>query len=238
MWDNERNGTPTTQTENVQLRSLQPANGAAVQRGMSTRRRKTNHEMQCNGCVANIVGERYACLHCSGNYNLVGDLPCRLDDSLKQQQCAECENMSYILHDPLHIFLKLDNRLQEPGLRGMGETLPILYKIPAGNSVIGGDNTTHAPSLHGPSEYLSTIRHQKVVCDRCMEPVLGKWFRCVNLAGSYDLCSACEPSDSHKGEHIYLVIKSIVDMDLFADVAQIGSYTGKALLPGLTYAGS
>lgn len=144
--------------------------------------------------------------------------------------------MSYILHDPFHIFLKLEQKLKEPGLKGMGDALPILYKIPAGNP----SNSLHVsplPStLGGPNEYLSTIKHQKVVCDRCMEPVLGKWYRCVNLAGSYDLCSTCEPNDSHKEEHIYLVIKSIVDMELFSDVAQIGSIQGKALLPGLSYA--
>ncbi|TIC63002.1 hypothetical protein E3Q02_03229 [Wallemia mellicola] len=213
MWDNDRNDTPTSQTDNEQLRNLQP-------RRRASKRRPVNHGVQCNGCINNIIKERYACLHCAGAYNL----------------CGECENMSYILHDPFHIFLKLEQKLKEPGLKEMGDALPILYKIPAGNP----SNSLHVsplPStLGGPNEYLSTIKHQKVVCDRCMEPVLGKWFRCVNLAGSYDLCSTCEPNDSHKEEHIYLVIKSIVDMELFGDVAQIGSIQGKALLPGLSYA--
>ncbi|TIA70222.1 hypothetical protein E3P91_03199 [Wallemia ichthyophaga] len=207
MWNSDRNGTPTIQTENTQLRGME---SGVVTHNFTP----TNHHTRCNGCNTNITGERYACLHCSGEYNL----------------CSECENMSYVLHDSLHIFLKLDYQLREPGLRGMGGSIPVLYHLPAGKTVDGSDTHT------GPNEYLSTIRHDKVVCDRCMEPVMGKWFRCVNLAGSYDLCSSCEPSDSHKGEHIYLVMKSIVDMDLFADFAEIGSDSGKALLPGLAYA--
>ena len=186
MWNTDQN--PTNSLSYSQLRP---------------RAVKLDHKVHCRGCSNRIFGTRFACVHCpheSESYDL----------------CVDCEPMSYIMHDPMHIFLKLEKPLAGIGLKNLSNQnihLPLLYEIPAGNR--GSVLPTHqiAPSaLGGPNEYLATIKHPNVVCDRCMEAVCGVWYRCVNLHGSYDLCANCEPSDPHRGEHIYLVLKSNVSL--------------------------
>lgn len=61
--------------------------------------------------------------------------------------------------------------------------------------------------------YLRNLRHKSALCDRHMEPITGKWYRCVYCAK--DLCAECEAIDEHDMTHCFMVFKAPVDIGLF-----------------------
>jgi hypothetical protein len=61
--------------------------------------------------------------------------------------------------------------------------------------------------------YLASITHKAAICDRCIEPIHGRWFRCANC--DVDFCEDCEQMGIHDGRHVFLVFKSTLDMPKF-----------------------
>ncbi|EGN92266.1 hypothetical protein SERLA73DRAFT_191383 [Serpula lacrymans var. lacrymans S7.3] len=157
-----------------------------------------DHHIFCSGCNTSISGIRYQCTTCPSSptsYSL----------------CASCEEMSYSLHDPMHIFFKLPRPVQRP-LESTFPFLPKLYKMPAG-PVGGLTNGTM------PNDYLDSLLHAAALCDRCMEHIQGAWFRCAYCAK--DLCGDCEALDTHDDKHIFMVFKAQVDMPHFRQIANL-----------------
>ncbi|KAF7373269.1 Kinase-like protein [Mycena sanguinolenta] len=147
-----------------------------------------DHHIICHGCGNNIVGTRYQCANCPSQpqgFSL----------------CKECEEHSYTIHDPSHIFFKLQRPVQRP-LISPYAFLPRLYKSPAG-----------PPPGMDPRTYLTTLEHSAAVCDRCMLRIQGVWFRCAYCG--VDFCDACEAVDKHNDLHCFIVFKSPVDMLAF-----------------------
>ncbi|KAK0202723.1 hypothetical protein DFS33DRAFT_1342403 [Desarmillaria ectypa] len=160
---------------------------------------ESEHDHLCNGCARPIVGVRYQCANCPSkprSYNL----------------CARCEEKSYRLHDPHHVFFKLPRPVDYP-IESQFPLIPKLYKVPAGPppdaTVIFAD----------PKAYLRDVYNSAAVCDNCMSRIRGVWFRCAYCGK--DLCDACEPVDVHNDKHVFLVFKSLVDMQavkIFTDI--------------------
>ncbi|EIM86861.1 uncharacterized protein STEHIDRAFT_97694 [Stereum hirsutum FP-91666 SS1] len=165
-----------------------------------------DHLMLCDSCGQSIVGVRYQCLSCPGkpiSYNL----------------CSSCEESSYHVHDAFHIFIKLPRPVDELGpLQSSLPILPKLYKEPAGPP--GGLSS----SSRNPSAYLRDLRHKSALCDRHMEPIVGKWYRCVYCAK--DLCGDCESIDEHDMTHCFMVFKAPVDIGLFKHYADLENPAG------------
>jgi hypothetical protein len=61
-----------------------------------------------------------------------------------------------------------------------------------------------------PLAYLSSLVNPSAICDRCMTPIEGEWFRCAYCA--CDLCDACEEVDTHDDTHVFMVFKSLVSV--------------------------
>ena len=67
-----------------------------------------------------------------------------------------------------------------------------------------------------------TLVHSSALCDRCMTPIEGEWFRCCYC--SRDLCDACEAVDTHDDTHVFIILKSVVSSSLvFVDIGH-GDY--------------
>ncbi|KAJ3787511.1 hypothetical protein GGU10DRAFT_373864 [Lentinula aff. detonsa] len=66
-----------------------------------------------------------------------------------------------------------------------------------------------AYNIGNPADYLS-ITHPGVFCDLCVTEIQGAWFRCAYCGK--DLCSTCELLDTHNDTHIFLALKSRVNM--------------------------
>ncbi|KAF9561215.1 hypothetical protein CPC08DRAFT_801895 [Agrocybe pediades] len=150
------------------------------------------HRLFCNNCGDLIIGVRYQCGHCQSKpyaYNL----------------CSNCERNSYEIHDPMHVFFKLPRPVHR-ALESLFPMLPPLYKSPAGPA--RGEN---------PRAFLASLVHTTALCDRCINTIRGEWFRCAYCAR--DLCDACEAVDTHDDTHVFLVLKSAVDMQLFNRIA-------------------
>jgi len=153
-----------------------------------------DHHIFCHGCGQNIVGVRYQCANCPSQpqgFSL----------------CANCEEHSYTIHDPGHIFFKLPRPVQRP-LVSPFAFLPRLYKSPAG-----------PPPGMDPRTYLSTLEHNAAICDRCMDNIQGVWFRCAYCG--MDFCDACEAVDTHNDSHCFMAFKSPVDMQALKSFAPI-----------------
>jgi len=170
----------------------------------------TDHRLFCNGCGHLIVGIRYQCAHCPSKPSAFS-------------LCAGCETRSYALHDPMHIFFKLPRPVHRP-LVSPFPLLPPLYKTPAGP-------LPTAPKSIDPRAYLSSLVNPSAICDRCMTPIEGEWFRCAYCA--CDLCDACEEVDTHDDTHVFMVFKSLVDMQLFKAFANLDNL--EESLPVITY---
>ncbi|KAA1469050.1 hypothetical protein DENSPDRAFT_772308 [Dentipellis sp. KUC8613] len=157
-----------------------------------------DHLMLCNSCGESIIGVRYQCLSCPSkptSYSL----------------CASCEKKSYQVHDPMHIFVKLDRPVHNPApLQSEFPIIPPVYSSPAG---------PQSPTVSSdPEDYLKTLRHPRAYCDRHMERIYGKWLRCMYCAQGKDLCTKCEAIDSHDNTHVFLEFKAPVDMPSFTYV--------------------
>ncbi|KAJ7195728.1 hypothetical protein C8J57DRAFT_535228 [Mycena rebaudengoi] len=146
---------------------------------------ENDHHIFCHGCGGSIVGTRYQCANCPSSPS---------GFSL----CAACEEHSYSLHDPGHVFFKLPRPVQR-SLESHFAFLPRLYKPHGG-----------PPPGMNPRTYLSSLKHSAAVCDRCMSGIQGVWFRCAYCA--VDFCDACEAVDTHNDAHIFMAFKSPVDM--------------------------
>ncbi|TFY72282.1 hypothetical protein EVG20_g714 [Dentipellis fragilis] len=162
-----------------------------------------DHLTLCNSCGESIIGVRYQCLSCPSkptSYSL----------------CASCEKKSYQVHDPMHVFAKLDRPVDNPApLQSEFPIIPSVYSLPA------GPQSPTAPS--NPEDYLKTLRHPRAFCDRHMEPIFGKWLRCLYCAEGKDLCTKCEAIDSHDNTHIFLEFKAPVDMQSFTRLVGLDS---------------
>jgi len=159
----------------------------------------------CSGCSMPIIGVRYQCANCPSSptsYSL----------------CSSCEERSYFRHDPLHVFIKIPRPVSKQ-IESPFDLIPKLYKIPAGPPP-GSFNPSD------PKEYLKNVVHKAALCDRCMDRVgiQGEWFRCAYCAK--DLCDNCEALDTHNDSHVFLVFKSIVDMQVFRDFADLDNPNG------------
>ncbi|KAF8216818.1 hypothetical protein K438DRAFT_1703930 [Mycena galopus ATCC 62051] len=153
-----------------------------------------DHHTFCHGCGTNIIGTRYQCANCPSQpqgFSL----------------CAKCEEHSYTIHDPSHIFFKLPRPVQRP-LISTYAFLPRLYKSPAG-----------PPPGMEPRAYLATLEHSAAICDRCMLNIQGVWFRCAYCG--MDLCDTCEAVDTHNDSHCFIMFKSPVDMQALKSFAPI-----------------
>ncbi|EKM81668.1 hypothetical protein AGABI1DRAFT_54553 [Agaricus bisporus var. burnettii JB137-S8] len=156
------------------------------------------HQLTCNSCHQSIIGTRYQCAHCPSipaSFNL----------------CENCEARSHIIHDPMHIFFKLPRPVQRP-IESTYPLLPQLYRIPAGAG-------THIILQNNPREYLKYLKHGNAVCDRCVDRIQGKWFRCAYCPK--DLCETCEALDTHNDTHFFVVFKSDINMNVLKDFAHL-----------------
>lgn len=163
-----------------------------------------DHHILCSGCKLNIEGVRFQCATCpstkSHSYSL----------------CSKCEQRSYLIHDPMHIFFKLPRPVNRH-IVSTDPVLPILYRAPAG-PLNGFLNSDH------PKAYLKTLHHTAALCDNCMERISGEWFRCVYCAKDY--CDVCENLNVHDPLHFFYVFKAPVDMQIFRIVAELDNPAG------------
>jgi len=113
----------------------------------------------------------------------------------------------------MHIFIKFPRPVHR-AVEELHPILPSLYKIPCGP-------LPSAPQSNDPRAYLSNLVHSSALCDRCMTPIEGEWFRCCYC--SRDLCDACEAVDTHNDTHVFIVLKSVVDMQSFKHFANVDS---------------
>ncbi|KIY49918.1 hypothetical protein FISHEDRAFT_40294 [Fistulina hepatica ATCC 64428] len=157
--------------------------------GSSSRRTNSieamEHHINCDGCGEPIVGARYQCANCPSSptaYNL----------------CENCEPKSYLIHDYSHVFFLLPRPVHR-SLESPYPLIPKLYKEGAGSPPGIGDP-------ENPREYLKKLVHTSAVCDRCIKPIQGEWFRCAYC--SKDLCDVCHEVDTHNDSHVFLVFKA------------------------------
>ncbi|OSX64438.1 hypothetical protein POSPLADRAFT_1138078 [Postia placenta MAD-698-R-SB12] len=160
-----------------------------------------DHGVRCDGCGGYVVGIRYQCASCPS-------LP------KPYSLCAHCEERSYILHDPFHVFFKFPRPLNRP-LQVGRPLVPKLYKYPAGppdgNYAMSNPKGTclHCDVLHSATTaYLAGLVHSFALCDRCMTRINGEWYRCGYC--SIDLCEVCQRMDTHNDRHAFVVFKSPV----------------------------
>ncbi|KAG2011499.1 hypothetical protein CC2G_011605 [Coprinopsis cinerea AmutBmut pab1-1] len=176
--------------------------------GPTTTTEYMDHKVPCSNCNQSIRGVRYQCAHCPSlpsAYNL----------------CATCEAKSWAIHDPMHIFFKVPRPTDSNALESTSPFLPPLYQYPAGPS--------NPSRVDDPRAYLRSLYHKFAVCDRCMSPIEGEWFRCANC--SIDLCTHCETVDTHADGHVFIVIKSIIDLQSFKSFTNPDNPTPIVLSP-------
>ncbi|KAH9072357.1 hypothetical protein EDB83DRAFT_219235 [Lactarius deliciosus] len=179
------------------------------------------HSQSCNSCEEPIIGIRYQCLNCPSkpsSFNL----------------CSDCEVKSYRVHDPMHAFLKIPRPVDIPGpLESEFPIMPILYRDPAGPPP--GSPSSNISS--DPAAYLRDLTHAFARCDRHMQRIVGKWYRCAYCAK--DLCADCEVFDTHDSTHVFLVIKAPVDMKASRHFADLENPAGSPpVLRGNIYLGN
>ncbi|KDQ13057.1 hypothetical protein BOTBODRAFT_33932 [Botryobasidium botryosum FD-172 SS1] len=165
----------------------------------------------CRGCHNSIDGIRYQCATCPSiptTYNL----------------CAQCETRSHMLHDAMHVFLKIPRPLNTL-IQSAEPIMPSVYKRPVGQDEDGNRYQEDA------REYLQNLEHPSTVCDNCISKVRGEWYRCAHCGADY--CENCEHFGVHDPNHIFVVFKSAVDMNLFASVVDLPNPSGS--LPLLHY---
>ncbi|KAH8109254.1 hypothetical protein DFH11DRAFT_1691207 [Phellopilus nigrolimitatus] len=151
----------------------------------------------CKGCNQSNVGVRFQ--------SVVRSSYCSV-------QCANCEQQSYLLHDPMHIFFKLPQPVDRP-IESQFAILPILY-VPIALPSRPADrlNSSH------PKACLATLYHNVALCDRCMDRIKGVWFRCMYCAK--DLCDVCENLNPHAHDrtHFFYVFKAPVNTLIVAEL--------------------
>ncbi|KAH9031322.1 hypothetical protein EDB85DRAFT_1343689 [Lactarius pseudohatsudake] len=125
-------------------------------------------------------------------------------------------------------------RVDIPGpLESEFPIIPILYRDPAGPPP--GSPSANIPS--DPAAYLRDLTHAFARCDRHMQRIVGKWYRCAFCAK--DLCADCEVFDTHDSTHVFLVIKAPVDMKASRHFANLENPAGgPPVLRGNIYLGN
>ncbi|KAF4569913.1 hypothetical protein EYR40_008893 [Pleurotus pulmonarius] len=154
-----------------------------------------DHGTICRGCNKPIIGIRYQCATCPSKpapYSL----------------CSYCEERSWHIHNPLHVFFKLHRPVDVP-LESANPFLPLLYS----QQVAAGYQ-----DLYNPRGYLRSLRHGTALCDCCMNHIQGEWYRCAYCGR--DLCEDCESIDAHDETHIFMMFKGPVDMNRFKQAFQ------------------
>ncbi|KAF8262637.1 hypothetical protein EI94DRAFT_1788897 [Lactarius quietus] len=179
------------------------------------------HTQSCDSCTETIVGARYQCLNCPSRptaYNL----------------CSDCEVKSYIVHDPMHTFLKLPRVVDIPSsLESESPFLPVLYRSPAGPAP--GSSSSNMSNHSDPAAYLRSLTHTDVICDKHCGKIVGKWHRCAFSGCARDLCADCEAFDTHDRTHAFLVLKARVDNLAFRPLHELGKAGSPQLLGGNIY---
>ncbi|KAF9519501.1 hypothetical protein BS47DRAFT_1379288 [Hydnum rufescens UP504] len=161
--------------------------------GGGPRGEKLDHHISCRSCHRSIIGTRYQCASCHSvpsSYSL----------------CSDCEKTSFAIHDAMHVFIKIPRPVDRP----IESPLPLLvpvYDVPAGQD---RDGNRYGENF---KEYLAGIVHSAAICDRCIEPIHGEWFRCAHCDA--DFCEDCEAIGVHDSRHVFIVLKSSVDMFKF-----------------------
>ncbi|KAG6821486.1 hypothetical protein H0H93_010210 [Arthromyces matolae] len=184
--------------------------------------------VKCAHCLQDIVGARFHCAECDfvdicANCESAG-LPGNLDSSDGG-------------HVSSHILIKIPYPLEmtETGSQTHRKTLRYVTNLVSLNSMTSypqnsnpwryrepvGFNGPHSPT--NPAAHLITLTHSSSLCDRCMEPIVGAWFRCAYCAR--DLCDACEAVDTHNDAHVFLVFKALVDMKTLQRLANLENPT-------------
>ncbi|KAF8262631.1 hypothetical protein EI94DRAFT_1808526 [Lactarius quietus] len=185
--DNETEDDSDSQHHDQDFADLRPTNGTEE---------NFIHTEVCNSCEEIIVGARYQCLSCPSKptaYNL----------------CSDCEVKSYIVHDPMHTFIKLSRPVDIPGpLASEFAFIPIVYQSPAGPA-----HGSPQSKDSNPAAYLRNLKHTVVKCDVHKVNIVGKWYRCAFCAR--DLCADCEEVDAHDPTHAFLMLKAPVDIKAF-----------------------
>lgn len=166
------------------LKSSSSVGELSIGSSTDTTRPADENRRSCDGCKQPIIGAQYRCVSCPSKSPLY-------------YLCDECDQVSFILHDPCHIFVKirgLDGAREIPSLSSISG----LYKSPAG------------PSVHTST----AVKHKRTVCQRHpSHSIAGKWFHCPTCPA--DLCSQCEEDGAHDTSHALIVFKAPVNMDHF-----------------------
>ncbi|OCH91488.1 hypothetical protein OBBRIDRAFT_728644 [Obba rivulosa] len=147
----------------------------------------TDHGILCASCNLSIQGVRYQCAMCPTSPTAFS-------------LCSRCEERSYIVHDPMHVFFKLPRPVDRPLQSGFRMSAK-LYLWPA-----GPDGGAYDPAY--PTGYLAGLAHTYSVCDHCMQRITGIWFHCAFCP--VDLCEDCEKFDEHNNTHVFILFKSTV----------------------------
>ncbi|KAI0319978.1 hypothetical protein OF83DRAFT_1107303 [Amylostereum chailletii] len=175
-----------------------------VLKGRGSDNAPKSHLVLCNSCGESIVGSRFQCMSCPSkptSYNL----------------CSSCEVKSYRVHNPYHIFLVLDRPVDNP--KALESETPLvrpLYKEPVGATNGPGD----------PEAYLKDLTFSFALCDRHLEPINGRWYRCAYCTKV--LCADCQALDTHDDTHAFLVFKAPVDLQQFRHFAELDRADGKS----------
>ncbi|KAF8623215.1 hypothetical protein AX15_006453 [Amanita polypyramis BW_CC] len=172
-----------------------------------------DHQLFCGHCRQTIIGVRYQCVNCSSSptsYSL----------------CQICEERSYEVHNPNHVFFRLP-RPVDRAIESPSPFLPKMYIDPA-----GATERSYVPD--DPKAYLEDLVHRSAVCDCCVLPIKGEWFRCVYCPR--DLCHDCLRIDTHDDTHFFVVFKSKVDMQIFRQNFDIdGRHAIPPIIPYTVY---
>lgn len=161
-----------------------------------------DHNTRCANCNEWIMGRRYQCANCPSvpeTYSL----------------CSICELRSYRIHDPRHVFFKLDRPVQVP-LANQRPFVPLLYK-----ARVGMVPATAVLNPRDPQAYLKHVLHKETLCDIHADQIRGIWLRCAHCAG-FDICSEAEAEAHHDPTHVFLVFKARVNMAAISDLCNLG----------------
>ncbi|KAH8111378.1 hypothetical protein DFH11DRAFT_1690419 [Phellopilus nigrolimitatus] len=161
-------------------------------------RKALDLRIACKGCNQSNVGVRFQCATCPATKTQSYSL------------CANCEQGSHLLHDPMHIFFKLPRPVDCP-IESQFAILPILY-VPIAF-------LSHIVALSSAvPAYLATLYHNAALCDHCMDRIKGVWFRCVYCAK--DLCDVCKNLNPHAHDHthFFYVFKAPVNTLIVAEL--------------------
>ncbi|KAI9510526.1 hypothetical protein F5148DRAFT_976610 [Russula earlei] len=202
-----RGGSPLTRSSPSSISSVSAGTVLYGNENLAEGEEDFVHLQVCNSCAEPIVGVRYQCLNCPSlpnSFNL----------------CSDCEIKSHMVHDPMHIFLKIPRPVDMARpLESEFPIIPLLYRTP-----VGPPPGSPADTSGDPAAYLRDLTHAFALCDRDLRRIVGKWYRCAFCAK--DLCADCEALDTHDNTHVFLVFKAPIDMQAFQHFADLENANG------------